>query len=1444
MGGVSDPQIENLSPAKRALYELRSLRRQVQELARRHDEPVAIVGMGLRLPGRVSSADGFWKVLSEGVDAVTEIPPSRWPVDRYYDADPDAPGKMCTRHGAFIEDPAMFDAAFFGISPREAASLDPQHRLALEVAWEALEDAGYNPGGLAGSDTGVFLALSNSDYNRMVFARIEDVDAYSSTGNISSVAAGRISFTLGLQGPSMVLDTACSGSLVTVHLACQSLRARECSMALAGGVNLMLSPEIFINFSKSRMLAPDGKCKTFDAAADGYVRGEGCGMAALKRLSDAVADGDRILALIRGSAVNQDGRSSGLTAPSGPAQAAVLRRALVNAGVRPDEISYIEAHGTGTSLGDPIEAHALAAVLGRGRGADNPLVVGSVKTNIGHLESAAGIAGLIKTVLALQHEQIPKHLHFHSLNPHIDWGGVPVEIPVEARPWPRGECKRLAGVSSFGLSGTNAHVIVEEAPLCQPRTRELDRPCHVLAVSARSEMALRSLTEGYAEHLRCADIGDVCFTANAGRAQMEERAVYVAATGEEMRAALRGRPMARGKKEENLQLVFLFPGQGAQYPGMGKHLYDAHPEFRRTLEECAGLLKDELEEPLLEVLWGARTDLLDETRYTQPALFTVEYALAQLWRSWGIEPAAVLGHSVGEYAAACVAGVYSLADGLRLIARRARLMQSVSGRGAMAAVMAGEQRVREAMVGLEARVSIAALNAVDSVAISGYTDGVEVVEERLTRAGVRVQRLQVSHGFHSPQMAKMAAEFEDVVREVHFLPPNVEWISSVTGKAVAAAEMSNAGYWRRQVSDPVRFRAAMETLEAKGFRAYLEAGPGTTLAALGRQTIGGADALWVPSLRKGRGEWLQMLESLGHLWTRGAEVAWAAFEKPYRRRRVSLPTYPFDRQRYWLGTQQVAPAAGENADWVEICEAAAYQASRGRLDLNLSEYPKRWESLDKLVTAFIITAWRQLGLYRTADEGHTAESLVQRSGIRAGYRKMMHRWLEQFAGEGLLARSEKRFVALQPLPEPRLEPLISTVLGAFRSDRTLAEYVIESGGKMADILTGKESQLAVLFPGGSFHRAEDIYECSASSAYFASIVRGALEAFLRGRRGACRLVEIGAGTGGTASVLLPVLPSNASYRFTDVSAAFLHRAERKFAAWPMLHYGLLDIERQPAEQGYAAGAFDVVVATNVLHATRDIRETLANVRSLLAPGGLLLLGEATTNLSWLDITVGLTDGWHRSDDDIREGRPLMEVERWQSLLSECGFDRVSTFPETGSPAEILGQSVFIARNTIVGKRAGWGGVAGQPNTQRAPRAVHGASEVDDLRAAEPARRHELLVDLLRRQIAALLHFDSPDQVSRKRRLTDMGLDSLMAVELRDRLASALQLERPPSATLIFDFPTVDPLADHLECQLLGFEPDAAAPGSGTDMLAARADELEQLDDDEVEALLVRKLQEL
>ncbi len=1443
-----DSQPGDLSPLKRALYEIRSLRSRVADLERDRTDLIAIVGAGLRFPGNAASPSAFWNLLSSGLDAVGEIPRGRWPVDRFYDPDPDAPGKMCTRHGSFLTRPDEFDADFFGISPREAIVLDPQHRLSLETAWEALEHAGYSPAGLAGSAAGVFLALGNSDYARMVFRQTDRLDAYASTGNLFSAAAGRISYALGLHGPAVAVDTACSASLVAVHLACQSLRQRECTLALAGGVNLILSPEININFSKSRMMALDGRCKTFDSAADGYVRGEGCGVVVLKRLSDAERDGDRILALIRGSAVNQDGRSSGLTAPNGVAQEALLRQALANAGLSANEIDYIEAHGTGTALGDPIEAHALAAVYGPGREPSRPLVIGSVKTNVGHLEAAAGVAGLIKTVLSLEHEHIPQHLHFRSMNPHIDWGSLAVEIPVQGRSWPRGERVRRAGISSFGFSGTNAHVIIEEAPLPVPRPAEWQRDWHLLALSARTPAALAELSQRYQRELAetTAELGDICYTANAGRTHFEERSFYLGKDREQMLAAMR-QPALRGWKEGTPPVAFLFSGQGAQYAGMGQQLYRSQPVFRRVLEECGEMLREELEEPLLEVLWGSRTELLGQTAYTQPALFALEYGLAELWRSWGVEPAMVAGHSVGEYVAACVAGVYGVEAGLKLIAARGRLMQGCAGEGVMSAVRAGQERVQRALSGWESRVSIAAVNAPDSLVIAGYEGEVEAVEKALRAEGVECKRLAVSHGFHSPQMDQMQARFADVAAGQQYRSPTVKWVSGMTGKLVES-EAVKASYWAAQVRQPVRWAQAMETLEGEQAAIYLEVGPGTTLLGLGRQCVEPAERVWAASLRQSKPEWEQMLDSLGRIYLRGADIDWDGYDRGYLRRRVSLPTYPFERRHYWIEADRPSMVGTDpGLEWSSINESVSRQADQGGLNLDIASYPERWATLDVLAAEYISRAFHSLGLYQRAGERHSAETLIASRSIRPIYQMLMQRWLQHLAANNLLSARGEWYTAAEPLRPRNLDVLCGDSARLFSND-PIFEYFTACGPVLADVITGKLSAVETLFPGGDFGRAEGVYERHPMSAYFASLARAALEGLLRSRRGrALRMVEIGAGTGATASALLPVLRGQAAvYHFTDVSAAFLRHGERKFAEYPFVRYRQLDIERDCAEQGFAPGSFDVVVATNVLHATGDLRKTLERVRSLLAAGGLLILCEVTECFSWLETTEALMPGWQAFEDDLRHDHPLLPLSVWTRLLTEANLEKFAAFPADGSPAKILGQHFFIARVP---------GVADDSETSLQPAGEAEASQATPAQDAPQelllldipaAERHGVLVDLIRRHLAEMLRFDSPQRIDRKRRFMDLGVDSLMAIELRHRLQSVLRLQQPLSATVVFDYPTIDALADHLEHDVLGVEGDREpqlAPfqeiGSG---MACRAEELAKLDESDVEALLLSKLE--
>jgi acyl transferase domain-containing protein/acyl carrier protein len=919
----------NLSADQQTLLALRKLRARVDELERVRSEPIAIVGVGCRFPGGADGPDAYWRLLHDGVDAIAEVPRDRWDIDEFYDPDPDAPGKMYTRHGGFIERPDQFDPQFFGISPREAISIDPQHRLILEVCWEALEHAGQNPDRLHGEAVGVFVGISTGDYGMLHMQRADPtlVDTYFGIGNAANAAAGRVSYTLGLQGPSMAVDTACSSSLVAVHLACQSLRNGDCRMALAGGVNLILSPEITINFSRARMMAPDGRCKTFDAAADGYVRGEGCGVVVLKRLSDALADHDRVLAVVRGSAVNQDGRSSGFTAPNELAQQAVIRQALRVAGLKPSEVQYLEAHGTGTSLGDPIEVQAAAAAYGEGRAAGQPLKLGSAKTNVGHLEAAAGIAGLIKIVLSLQHAEIPQNLNFKTPNPYIPWAELPVEVVTERTAWTRGSQPRAAGVSSFGFSGTNAHVILGDAPAASVvRPRGLERPRHVLALSARSDVALRALAERYAGRLVDADpasLPDICHTANTGRAHFAYRLAATARSVAEMREALErfgssGAAGAAGSvvtgeaaggdiSDPSNSVVFLFTGQGSQYPGMARRLFETQPSFRATLERCDEILRGHLEQPLLSVIYPAegRPSPISETAYTQPALFAVEYAMAELWRSWGVEPGAVIGHSIGEYVAACVAGVIGVEDALLAVAARGRLMQALPAGGVMAAVFADAGRVRAALAGLENRLTIAAINAPENTVISGAADAMEIALAKLTGSGVTTQRLDVSHAFHSPLMEPMLDAFEREIASLSFRPPRLPIVSNLTGEVVPMGFAFDAAYWRRHAREAVRFTDGIRALIGRGHRAFLEVGPSPTLASFGRASSGAAGALWVASLRKGRDDWDQMLSAAGELYVKGCGFDWAGFDRDYVRDKVTVPTYPFQRERYWIDLPKV-----------------------------------------------------------------------------------------------------------------------------------------------------------------------------------------------------------------------------------------------------------------------------------------------------------------------------------------------------------------------------------------------------------------------------------------------------------------------------------------------------------------------------------------------------------
>ena len=884
------------------------------------ENAIAIIGMGCRFPGAKDPAS-YWQLLREGVDGVSEVPSERWDVNSFYLEDPATPGKMNTRWGGFLENIQEFDANFFKISPREAERLDPQQRLLLEVTWEALENAHIVPHSLSGSQTGVFVGISNSDYGRLLFKDLEGINAYNGTGAAFCIAANRISYFLNLKGPSLAIDTACSSSLVSLHYACQSLLSGESDLCLAGGVNLILSPELNINFSQARMMAADGRCKTFDDGADGYVRGEGCGVVVLKRFSDAFNDGDKIHAIIRGSAINQDGLTSGITAPNGPSQQAVIRQALQNAGVTPNQISYVEAHGTGTALGDPQEFKSLKAILGKGRPLDHPCWIGSVKTNIGHLGSAAGIAGLIKVVLCLEHQEIPPHLHLKKLNRYISLKGAPLQIPTECTPWEIATDKRFAGISSFGFGGTNCHVILEEAPVLSEKTDSgnPERLTHILTLSAKSESALIALADSYQTFLNSRHrlpVADICFSANTRRSQFEHRLAVVANNVEQLQKCLgdftAGNETAEWlhgfvSKRQSPKIAFLFTGQGSQYVGMGRQLYETQPTFRKNLDYCAKILDAYLPLPLISILYPqseseAAKSQLNQTAFTQPAIFALEYALAQLWLSWGIKPDVVMGHSVGEYVAACLAGVFSLDDGLKLIATRGKLMQQLPKGGKMLALMASEAQVQTLIAPYRDQVSFAAINGSQNIVVSGDATALDAMANLFESEGIKSKALDVSHAFHSYLMEPMLAAFEAVANQVTYHSPQISLISNVTGQP-ADENIATPQYWVRHVRQPVRFAEGMETLHSQGYQLYLEIGPKPILLGMGSQCLPANENGWLPSLHPRQDDWQQILQTLANLYVRGVQVNWTEFHQFDNQQLLELPTYPFQRQRYWIDIQ-------------------------------------------------------------------------------------------------------------------------------------------------------------------------------------------------------------------------------------------------------------------------------------------------------------------------------------------------------------------------------------------------------------------------------------------------------------------------------------------------------------------------------------------------------------
>ena len=1317
-------RIQKLSPKRLALLAA-ELERQLAARETNAVEPIAVVGLGCRIPGPVDTPDAFWDMLANGTDAIEQIPSARWDADAFYDPRPGTPGKANTKWGGFVDNIDQFDATFFGISPKEAVGMDPQQRMLLEVSWEALENAGVGADLLNGSSTGVFVGMSTNDYASLLgMLGDSSLDAYSGSGVARSVAAGRLSYLLGLKGPNLAIDTACSSSAVALHLACQSLRQKECRLALAGGVNALLVPQVTITLAQAHMLAGDGRCKTFSQAADGFVRSEGCGMLVLKRLADAREDRDRILGVILGSAINHDGRSSGLTAPNGPSQEAVIRAALKQARVQPEHVDYIEAHGTGTVLGDAIELGALGSVFGTQRTAAANLMIGSVKTNIGHLEAAAGAVSVIKVLLALEHACIPPHLHVSEGRENEALLGKPLSIPTSATPWPGGQRSRIAGVSSFGFSGTNAHIVIQEA---SPLSIESNGPsvAEIITVSAKDKDALVELCRRYAAYLRRhsnVSLADFAFTLNAGRSHFPHRVALVVGSAVEAAdqlAAITDRTLEDHPAYrliagyEQPPIGFLFTGQGSQYPGMGRALYAQSSAFRSAIDDCDRILQGKLTYRLSAVLCGessVQPDLIHETACTQPALFAFEYALSMLWRSWGVRPSVVVGHSLGEYVAACVAGVFSLEEGLILAYERGRLMGGLPRGGAMLAVRAGESEIAEMIRPLK-ELSIAAVNGSRNAVVSGASEQIAQLHDLLTARNVVSQRLTVSHAFHSALMEPILDEFESQAAKHTYTAPQIPMVLNVTGRIHSSTDRIDASYWRRHIRGTVRFSEGLASLMEQRPVALLEIGPDPVLLGMAKPALPQPSIPCLGSLRRGREPWQNMQDALRELYLLGAAIDWNQVYRDKIARKLALPTYPFQRKRYWvtLPAKAIASDAAPvssltgaydpmlyTTEWQTVSQPAAlhHLLSPGELldaaektivststnretHQTLAAYSDFLPRVDQLCTIYILEALHRLGLDTLEGVRVSRYDLPARLGVQPEHRRLLERLFAILEEDGIvLPAGDSWIFKSNPTSNSRTEH--ANLVAEFPMFSAELDF-LGRASHLADVMQGRMSPLDALFPGGSFSLAERVYQDAPASQMFnlavGEVVKKAVDAYSPER--VVKVTEVGAGTGSTTSKILPLLDGqHVEYFFTDVSPAFCDAGRRKFANFPFVRYAALDLEVDSEHPAFA-GNSDIVIAANVLHATEDLKQSLQRIRRMLRPDGSLVIFEVTAPQRFGDLTTGMTKGWwHYKDASRRQNYPLIGRRQWLELLAECGF-RCSAL-EADGPFKTLTQ-----RHTIL-----------------------------------------------------------------------------------------------------------------------------------------------------------------
>ncbi|GLW89896.1 type I polyketide synthase [Actinokineospora globicatena] len=1434
------------------------------------DDPIVIVGMGCRYPGGVSSPEDLWRLVVDGVDAVSAFPDDRgWDLGRLFDPDPGRVGTSYTREGGFLRDAAEFDAGFFGVSPREALAMDPQQRLLLEVAWETVERAGIDASSLRGSRTGVFAGSMYHDYGaRFLDNSPAGFEGHLGTGSAGSVLSGRIAYAFGFEGPAVTVDTACSSSLVALHLACQSLRTGECDLAFAGGVTVMATPTTFVEFSRQRGLAADGRCKSFAEGADGTGWGEGAGLVLLERLSDALHNGHDVVAVVRGSAVNSDGASNGLTAPNGPAQQRVIRRALANAGLEPSDVDVVEGHGTGTVLGDPIEAQALIATYGQGR--DRPLWLGSVKSNIGHAQAAAGVAGIIKMAQAMRHGELPRTLHVDAPSARVDWSAGAVRLLTENAAWP-GDRPRRAGVSSFGISGTNAHVILEQPPrLAEPAAapRGHDGAPVLWPLSAKTGEALRAQAERLVAHL--ADRPgeppvDTGLALATSRSALGERAVVVGADRESLLTGLRaladGREVPeviRGSADADGRIGFVFSGQGGQWPGMGHGLHARYPAFATAFDGACAALDAHLEREIRvrDVVFGADRPSLDRTLWAQTGLFATQVGLLGLLASWGVRPDAVLGHSVGEVAAAFAAGVLSLDDAARLVACRARLMEALPEGGAMLSVAAGADVVRPLLHDIGPVVDIAALNAAGSVVLSGDRDALIRVAARLDGLRVRHRWLRVSHAFHSHRVDPVLEAFAQVAGAVRYRRPEVPIVAALTGDLDTTGDMSTPGYWVRQVREPVRFADGVEALVRRGVRTVLEIGPDALLSVPVRDS-GRVTAL--PVMRRGRDEAVTVATAVAGVHVHGGAVDWGAFFAPSGAVRVELPTYAFQRRRYWLD-----PDGSRVDDWRYRVSWEEVALSPGRAVTGrwLVVVPDGWAVTARArsfqdvleargAVAVVVELTRNdqetlVGALRAAGDPtgvlslHALDDSTSSNGVVDSL--LLLRSLHTAGITAPLWWATSGGVAVGEVPvNPRQAMVwgLGRVVGLEHPDRwggliDLPDAVDDDAReRLCAVLAGVGEDEVAIRPSRVFARRLVRATTPASGAVWrprgsvlvtggtgglgAHVARwlaraGAEHVVLVSRRGAdaagaeelrAELAAMGARTSVVAcdvadrEALAQVLESVPTLRAVVHAAGVLETGD-VLSVDPAGVDNVLSAKVAGAENldallaGVDLDAFVLFSSVSGVWGARGHGVyAAANAHLDALAERRRAAGSVATSVAWGPWAGdGMAAGRSASDRLRRSGLVSMPPERAVAALRDAPA-------HDGTPLVIadVEWSRFAALFTSGRPR---------PLLDRLPEARRAIPAIPvPVAGRSPAQARRAMTDLVLAEVARVAAHDDPGAIGPDRPFQEFGFDSLMAVELRDRLGAATGLALP--ATVVFDYPNPAALAERLAAEASGTE---------------------------------------